>query len=890
MKTFLFGLLFVTAVLARKGFGPTEQEWGFVQVRAGAKIFWWLHQTSANVTNYTERPLVIWLQGGPGASSTGYGNFAELGPLDADLNPRNTTWINEYNVLFVDNPVGCGFSKVDDPKYFVTTNVQIAADFVVFLKGFFEAVPDLKKTPFYIFSESYGGKMTTDIALEIDAAIKSGELDANLVGIGLGDSWISPIDSVPSWGPYLLSVGAIDQNQYEQLQEAAEKATKAMEEGRYSDATNLVNQVEMLIQVVTANIDVYNILTKIPSSWSFKKNLIMPVNDDVDDKISIIMNNQVKEALGLNVTWGDQSEGVSDALHDDIMKPVVEAVETILNTTNIQIAVYNGQLDMIVDTPGTMKWLNNLQFSGSKDWKTAERKTIAVNDIVEGYYKKVGNLAMYWVDRAGHMVPRDNPAGMSFILQDMTSGPWTNNHNICTNTAYVAYRLKYLSRPFILYYLSKNRSTFVRIPPKMKPLIIVLLAITATLARKGFGPTDQEWGFVDVREGAHMFWWLHKTAANVDKYTDKPLVVWLQGGPGASSTGYGNFGELGPLDADLNPRNTTWINDYNVLFVDNPVGTGYSYVNDSKYFATNNSQIASDFVTLLKGFYEAVPDLKQTPLHIFSESYGGKMTAEIGLQIYLATKSGDLDCHLVSVGLGDSWISPIDSVLTWGPYLLTVGAVDQNQYEQVQAKAEETKAALEAGKFSEATNLWGQAEQVIETVTAGIDFYNILKKITASWVKKEKALPGLKDDDVDTKIAILMNNDVKKALGLEVDWGFQAGAVFDALYEDFMKPVTNIVERLLNETDVRVAVYNGQLDLIVDTPGTTQWVDKLQFPGSDEWKTASKLAIKVDKIVEGYYKNLGNLTMFWVDRAGHMVPADNPAAMSYILQYMTKNV
>ncbi|EEZ98226.2 retinoid-inducible serine carboxypeptidase-like [Tribolium castaneum] len=427
MKTFLFGLLFVTAVLARKGFGPTEQEWGFVQVRAGAKIFWWLHQTSANVTNYTERPLVIWLQGGPGASSTGYGNFAELGPLDADLNPRNTTWINEYNVLFVDNPVGCGFSKVDDPKYFVTTNVQIAADFVVFLKGFFEAVPDLKKTPFYIFSESYGGKMTTDIALEIDAAIKSGELDANLVGIGLGDSWISPIDSVPSWGPYLLSVGAIDQNQYEQLQEAAEKATKAMEEGRYSDATNLVNQVEMLIQVVTANIDVYNILTKIPSSWSFKKNLIMPVNDDVDDKISIIMNNQVKEALGLNVTWGDQSEGVSDALHDDIMKPVVEAVETILNTTNIQIAVYNGQLDMIVDTPGTMKWLNNLQFSGSKDWKTAERKTIAVNDIVEGYYKKVGNLAMYWVDRAGHMVPRDNPAGMSFILQDMTSGPWTNN-------------------------------------------------------------------------------------------------------------------------------------------------------------------------------------------------------------------------------------------------------------------------------------------------------------------------------------------------------------------------------------------------------------------------------------------------------------------------------
>ena len=34
----------------------------------------------------------------------------------------------------------------------------------------------------------------------------------------------------------------------------------------------------------------------------------------------------------------------------------------------------------------------------------------------------------------------------------------------------------------------------------------------------------------------------------------------FQGGPGASGVGYGNFGELGPLDVNLNPRNTTWVN------------------------------------------------------------------------------------------------------------------------------------------------------------------------------------------------------------------------------------------------------------------------------------------------------------------------------------------
>lgn len=63
----------------------------------------------------------------------------------------------------------------------------------------------------------------------------------------------------------------------------------------------------------------------------------------------------------------------------------------------------------------------------------------------------------------------------------------------------------------------------------------------------------------------------------------------------------------------------------------------------------------------------------------------------------------------------------------------------------------------------------------------------------------------------------LMNDKVKPALNLTHNWEIQN--VFESLNTDFMKPVTDIVERLLNETDIKVAVYNGQLDLIVDTPG-----------------------------------------------------------------------
>jgi len=71
----------------------------------------------------------------------------------------------------------------------------------------------------------------------------------------------------------------------------------------------------------------------------------------------------------------------------------------------------------------------------------------------------------------------------------------------------------------------------------------------------------------------------------------------------------------------------------NVLFIDNPVGTGFSYVDSNQAFTTNNTQIAEDLVTFTKGFLDIHPEFKTVPLYIFSESYGGKMAAEYALAL-----------------------------------------------------------------------------------------------------------------------------------------------------------------------------------------------------------------------------------------------------------------
>lgn len=166
-----------------------------------------------------------------------------------------------------------------------------------------------------------------------------------------------------------------------------------------------------------------------------------------------------------------------------------------------------------------------------------------------------------------------------------------------------------------------------------------------------------------------MFWWLYYTTAKVEHFTKRPLIIWLQGGPGGSSTGFGNFEEFGPLDTNLQSRNYTWVKDANVLFIDNPVGTGFSYVGSNKFLTKDNKEIADDLLSFMIKFYEQIPEFKTVPLYIVAESYGGKMTVDFALALDKAIKNGKIECNLVGVGLGDSWISPIDSVLTWAPYL-----------------------------------------------------------------------------------------------------------------------------------------------------------------------------------------------------------------------------
>lgn len=267
------------------------------------------------------------------------------------------------------------------------------------------------------------------------------------------------------------------------------------------------------------------------------------------------------------------------------------------------------------------------------------------------------------------------------------------------------------------------------------------------------------------------------------------MVIWLQGGPGFSSTGHGNFEDIGPVDIELNSRNYTWVKDVNVLFIDSPLGSGFSYVDEPKYLPTNNTQIAKDLVELMKHFLKQLPEFKSVPIHIFGESYGAKVGVEFAYLLYEETKNKGIECNLKSVNSIGGWISPIDAVESWAPYLYHLGFLHEVGLFEVTEMAEKTRQAVDNGQYEKARSLCRQTQKTILNHTVGVNFYNVLKLVEIDITKREYS--GV---DRELFLANIMTNLVRPTLNItsNVEFGSQSVQISTALVKEFMKPVTGV--------------------------------------------------------------------------------------------------
>ncbi|KAG2540273.1 serine carboxypeptidase-like 51 isoform X2 [Panicum virgatum] len=447
------------------------------------------------------------------------------------------------------------------------------------------------------------------------------------------------------------------------------------------------------------------------------------------------------------------------------------------------------------------------------------------------------------------------------------------------------------------------------------PLVLCLClasprAGSAASVTAGTPDGSERWGYVEVRPKAHLFWWYYKSPQRASAPGKPwPTVLWLQGGPGASGVGLGNFLEVGPLDVNLKPRNSTWLQKADLIFVDNPVGVGYSYVEDDSLLVTTDWQQAADATTLLKALVREVPTLQSSPLFLVAESYGGKYAATLGASVARAVRAGELSVTLGGVALGDSWISPEDFTLAYTPLLLSVSRLDDNAGDEAKRKAETVRGQIAAGQFAAAQGSWTDLLDFISTTSGNVDMYNFLldsgmdlvsadtptgSSATASSVQalRYAAYLGGEDSGSNT-IDDIMNGVVKEKLKIvpkDLKWAEISQAVYNALVNDFMKPRIDEIDELLSY-GVNVTVYNGQLDVICSTNGAEAWVEKLKWEGLKSFLSLPRESLYCgqSKGTKAFVRSYKNLHFYWILGAGHFVPADQPCIALSMISSITQS-
>ena len=237
----------------------------------------------------------------------------------------------------------------------------------------------------------------------IHKAIQRSEIQCNLKGVGIGNGYVSPPDFTITKAPMVYQMSLIDDVKYKELDKVAWNAYRAAESGNWTNfyMNNIYFSYQLFYKVLPSTMNPYNIM-QLNGEYSIY---------DVD--IAEFMNGPTRKKLGIipdDKNWVFHSLSIRHGLTDHD-RPEWHLVDEVLKESDIDVVIYSGQLDLMCNTAGALRWINKLTWDGKKEFDMAERKILTNPDtnVPEMFVKSYNNLKFYWVLNSGHVVPTDVP-------------------------------------------------------------------------------------------------------------------------------------------------------------------------------------------------------------------------------------------------------------------------------------------------------------------------------------------------------------------------------------------------------------------------------------------------------------------------------------------------
>ncbi|CAH0394673.1 unnamed protein product [Bemisia tabaci] len=411
---------------------------------------------------------------------------------------------------------------------------------------------------------------------------------------------------------------------------------------------------------------------------------------------------------------------------------------------------------------------------------------------------------------------------------------------------------------------------------------------------------------VDKTNEANLFFWMFKPLDRHVDWEKAPVIIWLQGGPGASSL-FGLFTEIGPffVSEALVPtrRKYAWCQNYNLLFIDNPVGAGFSFATKEAGYTKTGDDVTRHLYLFLLQFYRMFPQLAGNRLFLMGQSYAGKFIPELAKFIhernveFLNHKKelskhgkgsskqsffnkgsskhskestdikGDIVIRLEAIAIGNGLIDPYH-MMHYSDYMYQLGMIDDNGRTELQGLESETRKNIKNKMYTKAVNHW----------------YLIMKKIL-DWAKLKESYNFVHDtndsmawqkylEKATTRKLIHAGNQTFHYINKEVP---------KRMKDDIMRSAKPAIEFLLKNEVCDVVIYSGQLDVLCAYPLTVNVFQKLEWQHADDYKKAERCYLEMDGDVVAYRKSAGRFIEILFRGCGHMVPADCPKVASRFL-------
>ncbi|XP_009795830.1 serine carboxypeptidase-like 18 [Nicotiana sylvestris] len=415
-------------------------------------------------------------------------------------------------------------------------------------------------------------------------------------------------------------------------------------------------------------------------------------------------------------------------------------------------------------------------------------------------------------------------------------------------------------------------------------------------------PFKLETGYVGVGEEEKVQLYYYFVESERDPEND-PLMLWLTGGPGCS--GLSSFVyEIGPLMFDyanssgdfpkLELNSNSWTKVANIIFIDQPAGSGYSYAKTSEAYNCNDTLAVTLTYEFLRKWLMDHPKYLKNPQYVGGDSYSGIFVALLTRRIYDGIEVGEkprvnIKGYIQGNALTDHYIDANGRVI----YAHRMGLISDKLYQSTKANCNGNYVNVDPNNESCLNDLQ-RVDKCLKNIRRAhilepwcdLPFLMSILQVTPTNVRSLFPIEGPWCREKNYIYSYIWANDkaVRKALNVREGTALEWVRCNDSMHyrgkertESYVYDVQSVIDdhRHLISKSCRALIYSGDHDMVVPHSSTEEWIDSLKLPIADDWEPWF-----VDGQVAGYKvkysQNDYELTYATVKGGGHTAPEYKP--------------